>query len=492
MDASGASLVRETLEGRLPVLAGERVYRTFASVLWTSVGLSAATWAFLIGMALPHIGNKEIGVVAYIVGASATFVLVMLSAGLPTVRYGLELVDASKAVFGMRGRIVPLAGLLITCMGWSYVLAAMNAEALAHMTTAITGVPAARTVVPWGLGVLLLAFVLTSRGPKLFERLGEWVGPGMIAVSAVMIMATIHTFGWRAVLGRELAGTDLYTSDRLTGFMLGVEWGAAIALSYWPIMGGITRLIARPNDLVSPTVLGFGLLGPLFPVTAAALATVMVATGTDPTGWLVPVAGPVLGTLGLLFVVFANVYTIVIQLYLAGVGIQHVRFFTRVRWEILVAMFVAPGVWLAFRPDWVLDRVLTWVTYDGLIFAGIAAVTFVDFVILRRQTLDVRHVFNDAPSGQFRFWSGVNPIAVAVVAFGLWFYVRLYDPVTMTSARVFRYCGATLPTVLASGVLYWILMRLFVIPAGRGGYPAASAARDRAARAADEDFAPGL
>src|SRR5581483_3739125 len=59
---------------------------------------------------------------------------VMLSTGLPSVRYGLELIDASKAAFGMRGRIVPLAGLLVTCAGWSYVMAAMTAEALANMT----------------------------------------------------------------------------------------------------------------------------------------------------------------------------------------------------------------------------------------------------------------------------------------------------------------------------------------------------------------------
>ncbi len=270
--------------------------------------------------------------------------------------------------------------------------------------------------------------------------------------------------------------------------MLGVEWGAAVAFTFWPIMGGITRLIARPNHLVSPAVLGFGVIGPLFPITAAALDTVTVPTTSDPTGWLVPVAGPVLGTLALVFVVLANVTVTVIQLYLCGVGIQHVRAFTRLRWELLVALFVAPGVRLALRPEWVLDHVLVWVTYDGLIFAGIAAIMLVDFVLLRRRALDVRQLFNDAPSGAYGFWGGVNWAAVGVVVVSVWLYVRLYDPVTMASAAAFRYCGATLPTVLVSGLLYWLLVRLVVIPAGKGGYPRAAGAP----AAAREDFVPAL
>jgi purine-cytosine permease-like protein len=483
-------IVRETLEGRLPVLADERVYRTFPSVLWTSVGISAATWAFMIGMALPRVGSKEVGLIAYGIGTAATFVLVMLSTGLPSVRYGLELVDVSKAAFGIRGRVVPLVGLLVTCAGWSYVQAAMTAKGLANMTAAATGAPADRTVVPWGLGVLLLVFVLTCRGPKLFERLGQWIGPGMLVVSAILIAAAIHAFGARTVAASELPASALYTSDRLTGFMLGVEWGAAVALTFWPIVGGITRLVARPNHLVSPAVLGFGLIGPLFPITAAALATVTVPTTSDPTAWLVPIAGPVLGTLAIVFVVLANVNVTVIQLYLCGLGIQHVRFFTRVRWEVLVALFCAPGIWLAFWPDWVLDHVLAWVTYDGLLFAGIAAVMFVDFVLLRRQGFDVRHLFTDAPSGKYHFWGGVNPVAIAVVAVSLWLDVRLYDPVTMATAGLFRYCGATLPTVVVSGALYWLLTRLVVIPAGKGGYPDAGTASGPAR--ASEAFVPTL
>jgi purine-cytosine permease-like protein len=139
---------------------------------------------------------------------------VMLSTGLPSVRYGLELIDASKAAFGMRGRIVPLAGLLVTCAGWSYVMAAMTAEALANMTAVATGVPAARAVVPWGLAVLLLVYVLTCRGPKLFERVGEWLGPGMLVVASLLIAATVARFGARTVVAGELAPEQLYTPDR--------------------------------------------------------------------------------------------------------------------------------------------------------------------------------------------------------------------------------------------------------------------------------------
>jgi len=59
------SVEQEALAGRLPVLSGNRVYKSYGSFLWTCCAFSAATWAFLIGSYLPYVGDWRLGVIGY-------------------------------------------------------------------------------------------------------------------------------------------------------------------------------------------------------------------------------------------------------------------------------------------------------------------------------------------------------------------------------------------------------------------------------------------
>ena len=46
----------------------------------------------------------------------------------------------------------------------------------------------------------------------------------------------------------------------------------------------------------------------------------------------------------------------------------------------------------------------------------------------------------------------------------------MYNPVSMSSSGVFRYVGATIPTMMVCGILYFVLMKTICIPLGKGGY----------------------
>jgi NCS1 family nucleobase:cation symporter-1 len=231
----GEKAIRESLEGRLPLLTEERLYTKFPSVLWSCTTLAAGTWTFLVGIALPAIGSKEVGLIAYSAGAIAGFVLVMLSAGLPTVRYGVEAIDSTKATFGVRGMIVPLVGLLIMCVGTSYIIASLTATGLVNLIQAASGANVATHgllgVRIAGIGTLVLVWALACRGPKLFERLAEYIAPAVIVISAVALLIMFYRFGLSGVWNKEAPSGSVITPDRVKAFMLAFEWGAAMALT---------------------------------------------------------------------------------------------------------------------------------------------------------------------------------------------------------------------------------------------------------------------
>lgn len=56
------------------------------------------------------------------------------------------------------------------------------------------------------------------------------------------------------------------------------------------------------------------------------------------------------------------------------------------------------------------------------------------------------------------------------MAAGFGLYVYLLDPLTYESKWPYQYTTASLPTIVASGAVYWLLTTLFVKHAHKGGY----------------------
>lgn len=46
----------------------------------------------------------------------------------------------------------------------------------------------------------------------------------------------------------------------------------------------------------------------------------------------------------------------------------------------------------------------------------------------------------------------------------------MLDPVEYTSRAPFQYVSATLPAAFLSGLAFWLVTKLIVQPAGKGGY----------------------
>jgi NCS1 family nucleobase:cation symporter-1 len=79
-------------------------------------------------------------------------------------------------------------------------------------------------------------------------------------------------------------------------------------------------------------------------------------------------------------------------------------------------------------------------------------------------------MFDASPAGAYAFWGGFNPAALIALGAGCAVYVYLLNPISYASHGPFRWLTASLPAAFASGLLYVILTRRFVVPRRRGGY----------------------
>lgn len=459
---------------RLPKLPGERTFGPW-STLWTYTAFSAATWTLLIGGLLPSTGNPFLGIASYAVGFTIGMVLVLLSAGMAATKYGIDTLDAIKAAFGRRGYYIGTILSVGTLLMWANLIMNMASQSVGSFFRTV-GVASGQVSDFWlgviGVGILTFCWLGAALGPQFFDRLNGFIAPGILILTTVAFVILVAHFGAGDVFNAPVV--EPFTEDKLVGFFYGFEFGFASALTYWPMMGAISRLAPTQRSVVTPGIAGVALLGGTFVAITPAFA-VLVTGLADPTDWLPAIAPTWLASLGLLFVLAANITSIIVILYVLALQISLIPGLRALSRLWVTGLLALPGAYFAFRPSFLMDHIVSVLSYGGLVFCGVAAVSFVDYFILRRQTLVLRAIF-EAPrkDDPYEFWRGFNLAAVVALVGAYFLDTWLMDPVSLEYHGPFKYIGASLPTAIAAGAAYYIMVRLIVVPLGKGGYSRAA------------------
>lgn len=472
-----ASPAMDSTAARLPTTASERIYKSYFSFMWSGTAFSAATMTYLIGGALPFVGNTVAGCIGYLCGLVLAMVPVVL-AGMPSYRYGIDTLDAVKTSLGVRGSSFMLIGVLGSSLGWTFVLAAFSARGFGSVAQAVGGNGFINEHYVQGFGVvmLILVWALARRGAAGMARVTAWVAPGQLLSAAILLGLLVHKYGLHTVLHANVPAAKAYTQDGRQGLAYALEFGVANVLTFLPFIGGLTRLVSSRKHVMGPMVTGAGVVGAGFVAVVASFAAVVTGTA-DPTVWVIEIGGKWFGSALLLFMLLANVGTMVVFMYIGTVASTQIRIFASVRWSWLIAALLMPGVYLAFRTQWLLERVMVFMTYNGLFFVGVTGVILADYFVLRRQRIAPAQVFSKSKNGDYWFWGGVNWVAIACSILGACAYLWMFDPVSLKTSGIFRFFGAGLPACAATAAVYALLMRIFVVRGAKGGYPEARAGK---------------
>ncbi len=460
------------LAGRIPIPYADRIFGDYSEFFLTCTTLGAASYAYLVGVSLAAIGTTWIGVLGYTLGMIIGGAFVAFTVGSFSYRFGVDIVDASKFALGIRGSVLVLIGVILVCGGWANVLLAMTARGTIDLFSGLSARSGGgdETLV-LGAGFLLIGLVwwLVGHGAKMMERAASWCAIVQVVVAIVVVVLVARKYGLVSTFLTNVNPKKAYTADRHLQLAYAVEFGVANGLTLFPFFGGLARLVKHRRHLVGPAVGGACIVGGAFVSAAGAVAA--ICTGQEGLSQLLfGVAGTDWGTMLLAVVLVANIGTMVAQFYIVGLALQQIRLFARIGWKVVCAAVLAPSVLAVLNTQWLLDHVITFVAYSGVLFIGLSSILFVDYFVLRRQRIVVEQLFAIGGSRSYWFWGGINWIAVFVIVLTTGVYLVIFDPVTLRVAGLFRYFGASVPTLLIGGVVYYALMKLLAIRSGVGGY----------------------
>jgi purine-cytosine permease-like protein len=450
----------------------DRIFKSYGSLMLTFTAIAAASYSYLVGAALIGVGSTRLGILGYLVGLILGMSFVSLAGGSLSFRYGVDPVDASKASLGMRGSIVLLVGVLVCTLGWANVLLAMTAQAavrMVHMKGIDSGASHNIEVTLTVFTLITAVWLLVRRGAGGMERVANACAAIQIIIAAILLSTILLKYGAVKAWMTDIPAAQAYGSNRMMQLTYGVEFGLCNSLGMLPYMGGLARLVGKSRHLVGPSVIGYGIFGAFLIAAIGALAT--ATTGeTDPSVWIPTIAGSGPGRVLLAVMLIANLGALVTQVYLAGISIQQIRTFARLRWSLVAALVLVPSMVVAFNTRWVIDHVMNWLAYNGVMFVGLGSILFVDFFLLRDQRVVAAQLFAVERGRHYWFWGGVNWIAMVTIAASTAMYLWLFDPTSLRVGRLFRFAGATIPTVMVASATYYLLMRRLIGSGATGHY----------------------
>jgi NCS1 family nucleobase:cation symporter-1 len=418
----------------LPTLKSERIWG-FWSFTSVNVGLAIATWAFLTGGAVALFAGAKTAIAAGVIGNLVGVVLVALTTCIPSSKYGVEQYTALRGVFGLNGvRALVLVMFPLAGAGWNAILAVMCGRAIVNVVNAVAGTqfdPNGGVVITVALVAIVASWLVLVKGPVSIEWVNKIVAPLLAVMSVVMLVLILVQHPWS-----ELAAAQPLQpfGDPEIDWMIAVELGLGSGFSWWTIMGNLARLTTTQRVAFWPNLIGLFLAA----VVASLVGTfaALVLGGADPTVWMVPLGGAVLGVLALLFVGFANLTSMVGQTYSGSLAILRAggRPARRLPWPVLAALLFAPAAIVVFWPSALYDNFFKFLAWVSLVLAPLCGVYFVDFYLLRRRTLQMRGLFEPEGVSRYSYWWGVNPFAFVAVGAGALTYYLLLNPLTYESA----------------------------------------------------------
>ena len=289
----------------------------------------------------------------------------------------------------------------------------------------------------------------------------------------IIILMVIMIF----VIGRDFGFDILMKADPITpldnkwlNFLIAFELSLGAGFSWWPNMGGLARLCKTERAAFWPNIIGlvFGAtLG-----TSVGVAAALLIGSTDPTTWMIPIGGPVIGIIALMAVGMANLTAVAIVSYNICLGFKQWKVFSKMSWVKVTGLFmciVFIGMFFAVE---LYNNFYIILGLACTVYSPIIAMQLIDFYVFRKQKLDLRSLYNKAGDSDYVFWKGFNWVAVFVFLSGAVVYYLIMDPVSLTFSSVFPYVTATGGATIYSLALYYVLGRTVLLKRNKGGYRA--------------------
>lgn len=449
-------------KSKIPLLPIERTLG-----FWDHCGVatagSIATWLFLtgcwIGMAMP----VPLGIIN-IIFATILGIIPIAFMGRYFSRWGGEHSTGFAPMFGTLGiKILMVAAFLPIYWLWTSIPPVMFGRAIAT-TGEIFGAQPSLLTNPmlWGFVMLGIGWWVTYRGRSAITWLARISVPIMLILIILISVRMFTFYGWDNIVTHVPAGL---AAEPFLSFMIAFEISVAVGISWVGNAAEYTRLTKSEPTAFWGIIIGWGLAWGIFCIPG--LLAGNIAGVTDPIEALVIIGGN-WTVIYLIMLAFANATSVVMEIYMVGLMLMGI--FPRLRW-LHATLICLPVVIFFILVPWAYDAYGSFVTVTAAILGPISGV-FLVHAFMARFNLNLKEAINPAKEGAYHFAKGINPWGFIAVAIGTGVALSIYNPFTCAVhiPSIFNAIGMTIPSILAGGLAYYILARIFLIPK-RIGFP---------------------
>lgn len=449
-----------------PVLPSERIWG-FLDFSLINIGIAVATWGFLIGGTLSLFVGLKMGITASIAGNTVAIILMALATSIPSSKYGIDQYITLRSVFGSKGVRIVMALVVIVIVGWITLLSIMFGKASSNVYHTLTNTVSDSNfiVIFFSFIALMVSWLIVAKGPVSINWLNRIVSPGLIIMLIVMVYLILGRFTITELFALE--PIDPSPND-WWNYIIAFELSLGAGLSWWNILGGLSRLTKTQRVAFWPNMIGINFAAVL--ATVVGLAAGLALGSSDPTEWMVPIGGPILGVIALLFIAFANITSITALIYPISLALKQFNLFSNLGWGKQTFILVLPSIIFILFPDAIYDNFSTFLAACGTIYGPLSVIYFVDYFILRKQQLNIRGLYVLDSADPYYFWNGYNIAALISFIVSTALYFVILNPITFASSTIFNLFTATIPVVIVGGISYYILSKTIVIPKGYGNY----------------------
>ncbi len=454
-------------ESGWPLTAGDKSWSTRQLTVVLLV-TACGNWSYLIGQYVAFYLDFKMGVSALIAGSMIGMLILTLAVVPTSTKYGIDSIAASKPQFGNRGWLITVFLQYASIIGWNALLLVFFGKAVAQVAITLglaqpdQALPIVRVV---SAVTCCVVYVVLLRGLKGLEAAANLLCIFVVGIGLWMLYQLLSGQAEALVVAKP----SMASGNLSWNYVTGVEISIVSLLGFWSYFGTIVREAPSPSSSVLPSMLAMGLALPLLSIVG--LAAMLVLQVPDPTAWLVSLGGPLYGIIALLFVMAANLGPSLAGVYSTAIGLRRVPALGGASWRTLILLSIVPvaavGVLI---PEEFFSSFGTFLAFIGVFFAPLCAIQIADTFVLRRNTLNVRGVYQDGPGSPYEFWGGFNPAALLAMVSGFSTYFYLLNPVTYASRWPYEYTTASLPAALVAGLIFVVVTRIFVMPSGKGDY----------------------
>jgi NCS1 family nucleobase:cation symporter-1 len=419
---------------------------TLAATLFISYGLNG--WAVFSGILL----------------AGLVVMWLCNLVGKPSVKYGIPYPVMARASMGVRGALFPASVRAIVAIFWYGVQTYFASTAVALLLIAMLGGDGGPTflgmsAIGWTSYLIVAVFQLGLflRGIDGIAKFLNWAGPLVYVVMVCLALAIWYEAGngLLAQLGSVFAGSGSYDGGPVAAFVAVVgtmiAYFAAVVINYGDFSRFVRseRAMTRGNFWGLPVSLAFFSFLALF-ITAGS-AVLYGDLLTNPAEMVARVDNVWLTVVAALTFFAATVgINLVANFIPSAYGLANLRparISARTGGIITAAVaFVIGGLWVSFIST---IGIAAFVDTLGALLAPLYGIMVVDYYVLRRQRLNVQHLFSAEPGTDYYFDRGWNRQALAAFVVAATFSVASVWVPALASWSGFAWLlGAALGAVL--------------------------------------------